>query len=199
MTYSQYAFLFQSTLPHGERQRCRCVPIQPDRFQSTLPHGERHYIHSRIGVVGYISIHSPAWGETTAPPFAITPDVISIHSPAWGETAINVELTSTPLFQSTLPHGERRKSKPPFRRQSNFNPLSRMGRDRQHGYLYCYPRHFNPLSRMGRDITKRRTATSIDISIHSPAWGETSLLFRAPVPTRISIHSPAWGETRCRR
>ena len=79
--------VFQSTLPHGERQipahpsppgllisihapawgatpRCRCRGIVLG-FQSTLPHGERPQIPFFVtGEWHMISIHAPAWGAT---------------------------------------------------------------------------------------------------------------------------------------
>ena len=36
-------------------------------FQSTLPHGERHPIEHLIRIGESISIHAPAWGATTSP------------------------------------------------------------------------------------------------------------------------------------
>ncbi len=37
-------YMFQSTLPHGERHYFQGQDVGWHRFQSTLPHGERHHI-----------------------------------------------------------------------------------------------------------------------------------------------------------
>ena len=56
-----------------------------------------------------ISIHAPAWGATRPDRHHAPVRQISIHAPAWGATK---PPASTPaaveIFQSTLPHGERR-------------------------------------------------------------------------------------------
>ncbi|HEL1199234.1 TPA: hypothetical protein TVL21_000545 [Streptococcus equi subsp. zooepidemicus] len=54
---------------------------------------------------------------------------------------------------------------------------------------------FNPLARMGRDASSSTAGGDMDISIHSPVWGET-LSERWQFTSKfISIHSPVWGET----
>ena len=56
--------LFQSTLPHGERQHSHYNKKERDTFQSTLPHGERLQFSTWLDVPFRISIHAPAWGAT---------------------------------------------------------------------------------------------------------------------------------------
>jgi hypothetical protein len=34
----------------------------------------------------HVSIHAPAWGATTCPPWASAACGVSIHAPAWGAT-----------------------------------------------------------------------------------------------------------------
>ena len=122
---------FQSTLPHGERRLSgtlvRCVKL----FQSTLPHGERPVMMQAPSGTPLISIHAPAWGATLVfqiigiicrdfnPRSRMGSDMmvctsfvscvsISIHAPAWGATRWQELDEAVKIFQSTLPHGERR-------------------------------------------------------------------------------------------
>ena len=98
-----------------------------------------------------ISIHAPAWGATEDTCSAVPRGKISIHAPAWGATFVRPSSFRSFIFQSTLPHGERRHSAPlgtkAYQFQStlphgerpktidssgsngNFNPRSRMGSD----------------------------------------------------------------------
>ena len=105
-------FLFQSTLPRGERQRPAIFNANTCPFQSTLPRGERRLSSEHVR----------------------TSKLISIHAPARGATEIFTRIYAAMQFQSTLPRGERRLS---FARltpiNSNFNPRSREGSD------YFYP------------------------------------------------------------
>ena len=154
--YGYDAYLFQSTLPHGERPRNSSRWTYPDDFnprsrmgsddtalemtlttvlfQSTLPHGERR-----------AAARGPAARE------------ISIHAPAWGATWINGQQVNHTGFQSTLPHGERPGRWSRRARNTDFNPCSRMGSDhRITAQLHQHP-----------------------ISIHAPAWGATDGRVRA--------------------
>ena len=54
---------------------------------------------------------------------------VSIHAPAWGATFVKDLPDSDILFQSTLPHGERRFSFVLSGCFVSFNPRSRMGSD----------------------------------------------------------------------
>ena len=101
-------WLFQSTLPHGERpcpssrwgRSCYFNPRSrmgsdgfgflslsgPFEFQSTLPHGERPSANAEY-IALEISIHAPAWGATCRVAQQGNPYRISIHAPAWGATS----------------------------------------------------------------------------------------------------------------
>ena len=57
-------FLFQSTLPHGERLPSRLQCHFSFGFQSTLPHGERLSTYAVAWICVNISIHAPARGAT---------------------------------------------------------------------------------------------------------------------------------------
>ena len=131
--------------------------VSPKIFQSTLPHGERqlterqnrkllHYFNprSRMGsdvqeadnnTMLDISIHAPAWGATFVIGIIHRAINISIHAPAWGAT-------------------------PPLARLlvdlMNFNPRSRMGSDYRTYFSSREIYHFNPRSRMGSDPAFRQ-------------------------------------------
>ena len=81
----EYADIFQSTLPQGERPFRSARSSVGCVFQSTLPQGERPSA----------TIH-----------LFIRTD-ISIHAPTRGATWINIIFEFIILFQSTLPQGER--------------------------------------------------------------------------------------------
>ena len=165
--------MFQSTLPHGERQRSTSGKTIAIKFQSTLPHGERRktqtmlkHFHcfnprSRTGSDGQalfwcavclVSIHAPARGATQSGPAHIWQRGVSIHAPARGAT-----------FPANLTH--------------DGNPVSIHAPAR--GATWC-------LMRMAR----------IDaVSIHAPARGATSIRVPLPCPLCVSIHAPARGAT----
>ena len=78
------------------------------------------------------------------------------------------------MFQSTLPHGERRTKKYYNSQGKGFNPRSRMGSD--------------------KDSVVRRKLKRV--SIHAPAWGATMKKGPGFRKNQVSIHAPAWGATR---
>ena len=152
--------LFQSTLPHGERQRQMPHGDGNQQFQSTLPHGERLQYASRRRGGAQISIHAPAWGATDGWIPATRVIIISIHAPAWGATLSQLCDCFILQFQSTLPHGERQmQARLPSTYLVYFNPRSRMGSDLFPGCEADRFRHFNPRSRMGSDMMELARAT----------------------------------------
>ena len=68
-------------------------------------------------------------GSDPQQPLLRIQDQISIHAPAWGATKKFFSTKTSSLFQSTLPHGERRKPFSQSARYFYFNPRSRMGSD----------------------------------------------------------------------
>ena len=124
------AFVFQSTLPRGERPNLQTaissqvyfnprsregsdrpkVPPQQRNwgFQSTLPRGERRLFLSSSRNSSYISIHAPARGATAVGVIVAYNFTISIHAPARGATRL--------IEKSSLFPGY-------------FNPRSREGSD----------------------------------------------------------------------
>ena len=102
--------VFQSTHPHGVRHSVVYRVLNTHTFQSTHPHGVRLRRRRRGGRGSPVSIHAPTWGATMY--FLNYSDChsVSIHAPTWGATlpsSLVVELSS---FQSTHPHGVRRKN-----------------------------------------------------------------------------------------
>ena len=108
----------------------------PPKFQSTLPVGERLERNARGGTRYVISIHAPRGGATIqSQPTISTITVISIHAPRGGATGRRITVTdmTRPLFQSTLPVGERpASSASPGRKAQHFNPRSPWGSDAQY-------------------------------------------------------------------
>ena len=100
---------FQSTLPYGERPGNLPILLKLPVFQSTLPYGERRV--PSLDPVGnhVVSIHAPVWGATVV---VLSDEIIKdgfnprsrMGSDKGADTAHHI----VPLFQSTLPYGERR-------------------------------------------------------------------------------------------
>ena len=122
------------------------------KFQSTPPHGGRLLLWSHVFMAQGVSIHAPAWGATCASLQVVGMSIVSIHAPAWGATYPLYWNAPYSTFQSTPPHGGRR----------------RHGRDPdRHGWFQSTPPHggrlsvlclltcqacFNPRPRMGGDL-----------------------------------------------
>ena len=102
-----------------------------------------------------VSIHAPAWGATDFQMAEVIGVTVSIHAPAWGATAgAFMAQCNTELFQSTLPHGERR------------------GKNQ----IFAMATRFNPRSRMGSDVNGKEGLDEFLVSIHAPAWGATGTM-----------------------
>ena len=151
-------------------------------FQSTLPQGERQTITSATEVVQNISIHAPTRGATYC--FYDTARLlyISIHAPTRGATKeYRPSEGSVILFQSTLPQGERQRPGGTAWKSSYFNPRSHKGSD-LHTPGLCFDRiKFQSTLPQG----ERLTYTSIYqanaiISIHAPTRGATAILHKIP-------------------
>ena len=99
---------FNPRSPHGERPRRNRKSSRSSIFQSTPPHGERHGVayHDDSQIVFQSTL--PAWGATFF--FACSECFfnISIHTPRMGsDPPIRAKMTTSHIFQSTPPHGER--------------------------------------------------------------------------------------------
>ena len=122
-----------------------------------------------------ISIHAPAWGATVRCCVLSRCRAISIHAPAWGATSSPGFLARNSLFQSTLPHGERRTphDAPTRTRQVFQSTLPHGERQRQ------------PMSTHTNEIFQSTLP-------HGERLGVAGFGFD---PGAISIHAPAWGAT----
>ena len=99
---------FQSALPHGERRMYLPTRCGSSWFQSALPHGERPLLLAIVGQILDVSIRAPAWGATKIRRRNPELSAVSIRAPAWGATWFVLGAVALTLFQSALPHGERR-------------------------------------------------------------------------------------------
>ncbi len=191
------AFVFQSTLPRGERRAASFCPKCEVEFQSTLPRGERHEPYSPFsGQIWFqstlprgerqahayrrvarldVSIHAPARGATVVPALIGQDGVVSIHAPARGATR--------------QPHGGRHALR-------GFNPRSRAGSDggrvargeRAGAFQSTLPRGERPkLIDFYNDY--------LAVSIHAPARGATITMKLSAASIVVSIHAPARGAT----
>ncbi len=164
---------FQSTHPHGVRQRNNAVVFIPNEFQSTHPHGVRP-IEScdRILQEWFQSTHPHGVRQNLSrplpPPCCFNPRthmgcdnrgkpgkiVLKSFNPrthmgcdSGGGGGEDVEA----LFQSTHPHGVRQLS-------FSITPESDS---------------FNPRTHMGCDLVCTGFITNLPVSIHAPTWGAT--------------------------
>ena len=100
---------------------------------------------------------------------------ISIHVPAWGTTEVPessyaVNTNFNPRSRVGNDRNQRLLSHPP----GYFNPRSRVGNDSAGEYNQQEHEHFNPRSRVGNDFPETIIDSVFEISIHVPAWGTTS-------------------------
>ena len=232
--------LFQSTLPAwGETDSFNCNIVIADisihsprmgrdgasapgivpsaHFNPLSPHGERRIPLTVISSSPTFQSTLPAWGETAPLRPVSFRAPISIHSPRMGETSMVGVPSMDAIFQSTLPHGERRRSRWSAPWPKGFNPLSPHGRGRPPSP--CSPQpwpYFNPSPRMGRDILWKEWKKEHEISIHSPRMGRDHraggrrampqfqstprmgrdrLECQTMPPGKFQSTLPAWGET----
>ncbi len=147
--------MFQSTRPRGARHHADMGQPRGPRFNPRARVGrDRRWIDDLFRA-HQVSIHAPAWGATVyrrAPP-----DVrgnVSIHAPAWGATTMIVPIRI---------------------RRRCFNPRARVGRDPDcpatSSQIVC----FNPRARVGRDPCRHPICRRLQVSIHAPAWGATTV------------------------
>ena len=164
-------------------------------FQSTLPYGERHITEIFHKSVDYVSIHAPVWGATgtitakdrfglvfqSTLPYGERPmmgcrkeiinsfnprsrmgsdpnskegdsdDPVSIHAPVWGATPTICFPGESKAFQSTLPYGERHAGDFALKSQGGVSIHAPVwGATRCNRWVERIV-SFNPRSRMGSD------------------------------------------------
>ena len=144
---------FQSTLPRGERLVKPCCLKYPFNFNPRSREGSD--AEKRRGNCMAKVNFNPRSREGSDGPSDVT-------------------LLTVPVFQSTLPRGERHL--PQTRCPENV--------------------YFNPRSREGSDAILSRDPRNAEISIHAPARGATMQAQKRAILQRISIHAPARGATR---
>ena len=99
-------------------------------FQSTLPRGERRRLRLREHGRKSISIHAPARGATFCHLLALlNTRNFNPRSREGSDGHSDVTLLTVPVFQSTLPRGERHLPQTRCPENVYFNPRSREGSD----------------------------------------------------------------------
>ena len=100
-------FVFQSSLPRGERHRQLSFDSGTSRFQSSLPRGERHRSIVFHAVEDFISILAPTRGATLTLMRQSTVTEFQSSLPRGERLSANYSRAFTLSFQSSLPRGER--------------------------------------------------------------------------------------------
>ena len=170
------SFLFQFTLPHGERQPSPTNSSPTAKFQFTLPHGER-------------PTASPS--PTRSARFQFT--LPHGERPAAGRAAKGVPASfNSRSRMGSDPRGGRRRGCP-----QSFNSRSRMGSDSNSWSMYsCVDLFQFTLPHGERPHAHIPFGARLGVSIHAPAWGATREVDWRDVAHLVSIHAPAWGATR---
>ncbi len=176
-------YLFQSTLPRGERLQQGDGFTADNIFQSTLPRGERPILPRSLRKQENFNPRSREGSDCSSSSNLQTALKISIHAPARGATLNLEKVVAVCKFQSTLPRGERHhqpvRQAPTLRFQStlprgerrryadfhesgnNFNPRSREGSDRKENRDRLLQLYFNPRSREGSDKKDKKGPCSV--------------------------------------
>ena len=140
--------------------------------------------HSRVG-----SDLIWTFGQSTFPKFQST-------LPRGERLTVDAELSATSEFQSTLPRGERHADNLIDLRLEDFNPHSRVGSDLSSQEMLVQHEQFqSTLPRGERRFLSDKGGGDLYISIHTPAWGATTMQRLKERRSSISIHTPAWGAT----
>ena len=102
---------FQSTHPHGVRQRLRKAGSLRSGFNPRTHTGCDFLVVGKPIRVIHVSIHAPTRGATLLINANLyLPDLVSIHAPTRGATLFSCMSCKYNEFQSTHPHGVRRHS-----------------------------------------------------------------------------------------
>ncbi len=146
-------------------------------FQSTLPHGERLCLKFIVTLPIVVSIHAPARGATNyITGLDFNSRCFNPRSRTGSDPGIRTHYKSLPLFQSTLPHGERR------------------GDER---YRCRYYRFQSTLPHGERLASKLLSRYGYNVSIHAPARGATiSFRLSRPWPYRFNPRSRTGSDMR---
>ena len=144
---------FQSTLPHGERQRGHRQKQPSGEFQSTLPHGERRQNQQEANKIERFNPRS----RTGSDSLRRFPRKVSVQ------------------FQSTLPHGERLPSMTLFASFFQFQSTLPHGErpGRRNGECRAWGVSIHAPAR-GATAVRAMNNDSESVSIHAPARGATA-------------------------
>ena len=165
---------FQSTHPHGVRQKPASKSLRISAFQSTHPHGVRHltikeqmYAHwfqsthphgvrlaHFLGYVNsrYVSIHAPARGATLSASLCdCKRNGFNPRTRTGCDSFLCLSTLMVRLFQSTHPHGVRLGLIYALIRFLRFNPRTRTGCDTECQNQDLHSSRFNPRTRTGCD------------------------------------------------
>ena len=145
-------FLFQSTLPRGERHSGEISEGNQSDFNPRSHEGSDNF-YCPVHPIQCISIHAPTRGATPRASLKkslcknfnprshegsdkmekMSADtyMISIHAPTRGATSKAKEAVTNKVFQSTLPRGERQIRRGQRSIFHYFNPRSHEGSDTQ--------------------------------------------------------------------
>ena len=167
--------VFQSTLPHGER------PYASYKSALGACFNPRSHMGSDVEKKFYetydaVSIHAPTWGATVLNYEGEVAGLVSIHAPTWGATLVVHSFSAPNMFQSTLPHGERRGSGNQSFRGSLFQSTLPHGERPNIFLTFLQVTGFQSTlphgeRRLGSIAPIRLSA----VSIHAPTWGATVL------------------------
>ena len=197
--YIRLSFLFQSTLPRGERR------AYPDR--SHMPQNFNPRSHEGSDGHGTASLRRQ--------------HNFNPRSHEGSDITGMANVRHQKAFQSALPRGERHHTPRGVSGNAHFNPRSREGSDHGIRLRGVFGSNFNPRSREGSDIDWVSNPLCNAISIRTPARGATRTWTRLPRLCRfqsalprgerrgdkslrlcscdISIRAPARGATRRKR
>ena len=121
---------FQSTLPRGERRQVAIVRAVLYRHFNPRSHeGSDRRSCGGTQTIQNFNPRSHEGSDDIDIPSGYR-EIISIHAPTRGATICPISSGSNDVpFQSTLPRGERLKSKKQCTRLTHFNPRSHEGSD----------------------------------------------------------------------
>ena len=123
-------YVFQSTLPRGERHMWKYNTPDVLTFQSTLPRGERHKMHNICMTSLYFNPRSHEGSDNVAGVATKSDKNISIHAPTRGATVTRFII---------------------LKHNTDFNPRSHEGSDYFLNYFIPFFCYFNPRSHEGSD------------------------------------------------
>ena len=215
-------YLFQFTLPHGERPSCgksrhnrikvsihapawgatstACrTTRRPLSFQFTLPHGERPCGREVAGAVEEGFNSRSRMGSDHRQTLADNRNLrVSIHAPAWGATlgGLTTFLGMT-SFQFTLPHGERpgaRGARPTASAVSIHAPAWGATPCATSGRSRTATFQFT-LPHGERPLEQYQLEAAAMFQFTLPHGERPRSFERGSQPCKVSIHAPAWGAT----